>query len=349
VQSLAYRNIVPNRFNRPRELSDLVTLSLDQHLDRIARLPATDVLLAQFALPYGEAVRRSASRRRIPYAVYLRGDDVWVWPHAWPNGLAAFRDVVGGASLVLSVSEALLREARRLAGDDLSRSVVVANGVDLAVFRPPSTQERLAVRAALGIKGDTPVIICVAAALERKGWRELLSAVAQLDEPPVVLAVTTGQDELNLSAMAAGKSPAVRLLRYHDVPPEKLSGMYQAADVFCLPSYGEGMSNAVLEALASGLPVVTTPVGGHPEVIDSGIDGELIPMKDVEALSVALDGLLRNPTRREAMGRAARARARAIGSPRENGGRVARLLDALVDRTPLTVSLLRSSYAMAGS
>ncbi len=346
VSDLRYRNLVPNRLNRPREYADLVSLELDKHLDRVRAVQSRDLLLAQFALPNGPPVRASARRRDLAYAVYLRGDDVWIWPHTRRNGLHAFRETVLGASVVLSVSEALLTEARRLADDDLPRGVVIANGIDVSLFRPASDDERASSRKRLGLTADGPVILCVAAALERKGWPELLAALARLGpNPPPLIAVTTGHGDLVLRELRDEIAPGVTMVERRDLDAAALSEVYRAADIFCLPSHGEGMSNAVLEALACGLPVVTTPVGGHPEVIEPGVDGELVPVRSVGALSGVLGDLVADPERRTRMGRAARSRAEAIGTSAENGGRVARLFNAVLEGAEIPASLMRSSYA----
>jgi glycosyltransferase involved in cell wall biosynthesis len=87
-----------------------------------------------------------------------------------------------------------------------------------------------------------------------------------------------------------------------------------AADLFILPSELEGMSNAILEAMASGLPVVAHAVGGNPELVDHEHTGLLCPPADVDALAAAVHRLVRNDTERAAMGTAARRRAEQIFS-----------------------------------
>ena len=82
-----------------------------------------------------------------------------------------------------------------------------------------------------------------------------------------------------------------------------------AADIFVLPSWHEGLPNAMVEAMATGLPVVVTPVGAIPDTLRDGYDGVLVPIKDVAALTAALKGLLENPAKRALMGARAHATA----------------------------------------
>lgn len=350
VSDLRLRNVVPSRFNRPREFTDLVSLALRGRLERAGAAPGRDILLVQFALPYGPAVRAVARQLGLPYAVYLRGDDVWVWPHTRRDGVRAFSETVRDASLVLGVSEAIVLEAQQIAGDHLPQAVVAANGIDVAMFRPASADERHKERAAIGVEDQRRVVICVAAAIVQKGWLELAAALADFGEaPPLLIAVTTGRRELDLAQLFAKVCPRVPLVQRHDVDVRTLASLYRSADAFCLPSHGEGMSNAVLEALACGLPVITTPVGGHPEVIEPGVDGVLVPVRDVAALAAALQEVLGDLDRAGALGRGARARAEAIGTPTDNGARVAALLETMLAGQAFAPDLRRSSYAVATS
>jgi len=85
--------------------------------------------------------------------------------------------------------------------------------------------------------------------------------------------------------------------------------LLRGADLFVLPSRREGLPMAILEAMASGVPIVATRVGGVPEIIEDGEDGVLVPPEDPGALAAALGGLLDHPDRRAAMGIAARRKA----------------------------------------
>jgi len=111
------------------------------------------------------------------------------------------------------------------------------------------------------------------------------------------------------------------------------------ADVFVLPSRNEGLSNAVLEAMATGTAVVTTRVGGHAEVIDDGSNGRLVPPGDVRALRESLMSLLESLPYRASIAVAARLRVKRIGASDVAGARLARLFEATL-RNDLRAEML---------
>jgi glycosyltransferase involved in cell wall biosynthesis len=340
VRDLAYRNRVPGRLNGPHDMARLIEMALDAHLHQVGAGRAQDVLNVQFALPYGSLVRRAAQCNGLHYTVHLRGDDVWIWPHVNAQALREFRDTVRDASAVFAVSEAILAEARRLCEAPLPQAIVVPNGIELSHFRPPTADERSRARAELSLEPVDLAVICVATAIARKGWRELLQAVeGSVGAHGVVIAASTGAADLDLAAERPRLAPRVRLMSRQDVDRDSLIKLYHAADVFCLPSHGEGLSNALLEAMACGLPVITTPVGGHPEVVTAGVQGHLVPVADVPALTGALSDLLSNAHARQSMGAAGRRAAEAIGTSRDNGARVGAVLDTLTaeSATPAAV------------
>jgi glycosyltransferase involved in cell wall biosynthesis len=331
VQTLGYDNPIPNRLAGGK-VGDLVQRALEKELMRVTPDEAPSVLLCQFALPYGPIVRNVARTHQRPYVVVLRGDDVWIWPHDHPDRLAGFISTVRDAALVLGVSGAMLSEARRLSGLPLARAAVLPNGVDLDNFRPASAETRARVRAALGIPASSFVVLCVAAALARKGWGELLDAVGKLKDPRIsVLAASAGAGELDLTAEQRRRCPENALILRQNAAAADLAELYAAADLFCLPSYGEGMSNALLEAMAAGLAVITTAVGGHPEVVTDEIEGFFVPPRSVEPLAELLAVCRDDPTRCARMGVAARQRVERVGTPVDNGRRLARLLNGVVD------------------
>ncbi|HYD30976.1 MAG TPA: glycosyltransferase family 4 protein [Azospirillaceae bacterium] len=181
------------------------------------------------------------------------------------------------------------------------RRVFLPNGVDVQHHKPLDPDAKRALRASLGLPADAPVALFVGRFEEEK------RPVALAELWPAVRAAVPGAELVMVGrgalAEALGDSagPGVRLVGYHkDVTP-----YYQSADVFVLPSATEGLSNALLEAMASGLACVATAVGGAPDLIRPGLSGHLVTPGDERGLRAALVDALTAVGSAE-MGRAAR-------------------------------------------
>jgi glycosyltransferase involved in cell wall biosynthesis len=143
---------------------------------------------------------------------------------------------------------------------------------------------------------------------EAKGCYDLLEAVARLvPRFPGLRLVMAGDgeiDKVRLAAKALGLSASVEL---HDwVSGDEKRALLRSAAAFVLPSYCEGMPMSVLESMAVGMPVVTTSVGGIPELVTDGVEGRLVAAGDIDALSEAIETLLSSHDLRRQMGIAAR-------------------------------------------
>jgi glycosyltransferase involved in cell wall biosynthesis len=143
-----------------------------------------------------------------------------------------------------------------------------------------------------------------------KGVLELIEATGRLEGVELVLLgrfVDGAENEIRAAMSAAGLDGRVQLPG--EVPLEEVWKHYEAADIFCLPSWTEGFPNTLVEAMMSGLPVVATPVGAIPEVLVDGETGTLTPVRDAAALETALRVLVADSALRHRMGDAGRARA----------------------------------------
>ncbi|MEK6560454.1 MAG: glycosyltransferase, partial [Nitrospirota bacterium] len=155
----------------------------------------------------------------------------------------------------------------------------------------------------LGIKENGLVVIHVANLKPVKGHRFLLHDFAEIiRQAPDMKLLLIGKDELNgsLHRLAAQLDIADNVLflgTRQDVPD-----LLSAADICVLPSLSEGMSNAILEYMAAGKPVVATNVGGNPELIKNGFNGFLVAGENVEELKNALLALIKDGGKRQAMG-----------------------------------------------
>ncbi|MEJ2671694.1 MAG: glycosyltransferase, partial [Deltaproteobacteria bacterium] len=215
------------------------------------------------------------------------------------RALARFTD------LSLAVSPGVKNYLVQEIGLAPDRIRVVANGVDLAAM--DAARPGPEVRRELGLPEGAPVIGLVGR-LDHwgKGHKELFTALSGLKEryPVQALIVGGGRREAEIQQAAAdlGLSGQVHFLGSRvDVPD-----LLQAMDIFVLPSYSEGLSLSLLEAMAAGLPVIATAVGGNPELVMDGVTGLLIPPKDAEALAAALERVLADPAWAKEMGEKAR-------------------------------------------
>jgi len=182
----------------------------------------------------------------------------------------------------------------------------IYNGVDTGRFSPG---DRTAARHALGIPADWTVAGTVGRLDPVKDQAGLIRAFAQTPNTETCALVIVGdgpsRPELEAVVGELGLGDRVRLLGERDDVPEIL----RALDVFVLPSIGEGISNAILEAMATGLAVIATRVGGNVELVREGITGRLIEPRRPEALAEALSAYLAEPERAREHGAAGRERA----------------------------------------
>jgi glycosyltransferase involved in cell wall biosynthesis len=194
-------------------------------------------------------------------------------------------------------------------GYDDARISVIRNGIDVERFRVPAAG---AVRGELGLPGDAPLVAVFSRLNRLKGIEYFLEAAALLAgrfESVRFLIVGDSvsqayRDELEARAAALGLGERVVFAGFRSDVPELLAEVC----VSVLPSLAEGLSNVVLEAMAAGVPVVATSVGGTPELVEDGVTGLLVAPRDAPALAEAIGSLLSDPLRRRAIGQAAQQR-----------------------------------------
>jgi glycosyltransferase involved in cell wall biosynthesis len=234
-----------------------------------------------------------------------------------------------GLSVAVShgVKDYLVKEI----GLDPDKVRVVPNGVDIAAI--DTARPGREVRRELGLPQDVPVIGLVGR-LDHwgKGHKELFTALASLKDryPCHTLIVGGGRREEGVKQLAASLHLAGQvhfLGSRRDVPD-----LLQAMDIFVLPSYSEGLSLALLEAMAAGLPVIVSRVGGNPEVVTDGKTGLLIPPRDAEALAQALERLLGDPAGAKELGKNARRLVEADYSLERLGREINEIYEELVEK-----------------
>ena len=199
-------------------------------------------------------------------------------------------------------------------GIPTDRFEVVYNGVDTECYAP--AEDRARTRAALGLADHEILVLTVASLTPVKDHAGLVQAIARLPlapEAPVrFLFLGDGALRPALETQIADLGLAQRVLLPGN--SDQVPGCLSIADFLVLPSRLEGMSNAILEAMASGLPVVARRVGGNPELVVDGETGLLTAPGDVEDLAAALQRLIDDDALRWRMGQAARQRAETVFS-----------------------------------
>jgi len=230
----------------------------------------------------------------------------------------------------VTVSDDLKRWLHQSIGIPERKIARIHNGVDVRRF---SHGQREAARRLLGLEDPAFVVGTVGRLDAVKDHTSLLQgfeSITRLEQRAYLLVVGDGpmREEIQAQARRLGILDKVKLLGERDDIPLLL----QALDVFALTSIAEGISNTILEAMASGLPVVATRVGGNPELLEHGVTGQMVSARDVTALAEALRNYLRAPELRRAHGANARARAERDFSLERMAAQYADLYFNLADR-----------------
>jgi glycosyltransferase involved in cell wall biosynthesis len=211
-----------------------------------------------------------------------------------------------GADLLLCLSESIQHEAVAC-GFRPERTAIMPNGVDSERFRPATAEQRAQARRDLGLAERELAFVYVGRLVQRKGVDVLLQALARAHDASAATLFAVGDGEertaLERQSRELGIADRVRFTgEQRAVQP-----WLHAADAFVFPSRLEGLPNALLEAMAHGLPVIATRIGGCTDVVTEG-SGILVPSDDVPALASAIDRLAGDAALRAQLGHAARAR-----------------------------------------
>lgn len=287
----------------PVDITPVGTLGHPRHIIRLARaLRRNRIALLQshelYMNVHGALAARLAGARHV---AVVHGNLEYMAP--WYRR-AGYHLALALGTRVVTVSFALREDLARVLNIPRNRIGVIRNGVAIP---PPVTPERRAeARQRLGV-GDEPVIAVIGSLYPVKGHAVLLQALPDIlavHPRTRVFFIGRGLEEVenDLRSRAAAFQGAVVFTGYRDDVEALLPGV----DVVAVPSLYEGLSLTLCEAMAGGVPVVATDVGGNSEVVADGLDGLLVPAGDARALANALIAVLSDPDRRRALGEAAR-------------------------------------------
>jgi glycosyltransferase involved in cell wall biosynthesis len=301
----------------PRSLNPFRLIGPTLRLYRLFRKERFDLLHAH--TPVAALIGRIAARLAgVPLVVYTaHGFYFHDEMPRWKRWLFVEMERVGGwfTDLLFTQSSEDAQTAVDVKLLPRERVLAIGNGVDPARFGHAARLPRDEVRAKLGLPQDAPVIGMVGRLVAEKGVREFLAAAEMVAaELPQAHFLLVGErlesdhaDPVDDALAHAKNRLGARLVlagMRKDIPD-----LMGAMDVFCLPSYREGMPRTIIEAMMSGLPVVATDIRGSREEVVANETGLLVPTRDAASLAEAFARLLKAPAEARAMGEAGYTRA----------------------------------------
>jgi glycosyltransferase involved in cell wall biosynthesis len=288
-----------------------------------------DLVLGVSMLPDAEAAVVIARELGLPVAALAVGSDVMVYPDRMPVLWRRLGETLAQADLPAGVSQSV---CQRLAetGKCRREPLCVYLGRDTRQFAP--AENRAQIREWLGYYPKKIIGIYVGGLVETKGLKELAAAAEPLLDKYKHFRLVYLGDGPALNGLKAFMDRLKRhgaVIWHGRVRPERVPDFLQAADFLVLPSYSEGMPQAVLEAMNCGLPVVATRVGGVPEAVVDGETGLLVEPKNIEQLRSAMERMIVDEPFRLAAGQKGLARAREVFDSERNASVFAEALWSL--------------------
>jgi glycosyltransferase involved in cell wall biosynthesis len=258
---------------------------------RLRRRHASLLVHAHCAYPDGVGVALAARLLRLPYVVTAHGSDINVYAER-PALRVQMRWALRGANGVIAVSAALGAKIEALThGATIRLALIPCAGFDPAVFMPRSRPEHL---ARIGLTPDQRLVVFVGHLVPIKGigflidaWRSL-RASSRLTHCDRLVIVGDGPERGAIMRQIASAGLAAEVVLTGAVAQAEVAQWIGAASLLCLPSLNEGTPNVVVEALASGVPVVATRVGGVPDLVHDGVNGMLVEPAQPDALADAI-------------------------------------------------------------
>lgn len=285
---------MPNRLF-PDNYYDRLANSFSKYIIKSPDLKDADWIFAHFLTDFGFIGTKIKAQTGIKLAAIARGDDVHAWPLENPHLLGHIEEVFFKADLLFANSARLARDANALVPKKIQRTIdVIYNGIDLEKFRPVLKGEKENLKQKYKLDRNLKYFICVATPVELKGWLLLFDALAEVKEfltnwRLLCVAVNrTSNDTIDLAVEAKKRALSDFIIILGQVSHDNLAEIYRASDAFVLPSYNEGMANALLEAAASNIQIIASNVGGHSEIFQESEDCSLIMPGDLVLLKSAL-------------------------------------------------------------
>jgi len=257
-----------------------------------------------FAVPTGVLSLLFKWQFELPYIISPRGSDVPNYSERFARIYKFLTPIIKlvwkNATYVVTNSKGLTELAKKSAPQQTFLQIF--NGVDTKFYHPGNRTEK--------DRQEEFKILLASRLSKRKGFKYAIEAFAELQKKYTNISMVIAGGEGN--AMAELKEQVAKLKLENKIKfigaylKKESPKIYNEADVFVMPSFNEGMSNNLLEAMASGLPVLMTPTGGAKELIKNRENGYLIKMRDVDSIVEKLKILIDNPQKCETLGQASR-------------------------------------------
>ena len=308
-----------------RDIETIVDVIVGEH----ARKPF-DILHAQYGYPTGWAALLASRRTGVPNLVSIQGGDGhWVGSCCETHRLAMCR-VLDHAGAVLIGGESFVDEVSERLGTSRERFTIVPGAVDANRFRPADESR-------VGDAGDSPRLLYHGRVDRRKGVLDFIDALHLLRREGVRFRATISgigpdRDASETHARALGFGPELRFTGYADY--DTAPALYQDADIFSSPTYAEGFSNTILEAMGSGLAIASCRSVGVTDCLRDGENALLTEAGDVPAHADALARLIKNAPLRRRLAHTALSECRATYSWEVVGRQIMRIYDRLALTRP---------------
>lgn len=296
------------RFGARKRVDDTLADWFETIVEEHRRDPF-DILHAYFLPQAGFVAAYAGKYLGTPSVVSIRGNDIERAAFD-PSKFSHVMYALQNASAVTTNASTLARKAKAFVEREI---FLIPNGIDTELFKPMARNETLAEMLGLGgkTKEERSAVIGFAGELrEKKGLRALLSGYAQAAKSRpasllIVGEVRDGEDKKFFDEFKSANSQ-LPITVTGPVPHEDMPAYYALMDVLVHPSLRDGMPNAALEAMACGLPVIATPVGGILDALEDGENGVLVNVNDAAALAGKIVELLDDPQKRAGLGQRAR-------------------------------------------
>lgn len=271
-----------------------------QFIEKLLLKKSYDICHTFFGIPCGAVAY--LFKENLPYVVSLRGSDVPGFNNRFSFQYIFLKPLINKiwseSSAVVANSEGLKELALESSpSQDIS---VINNGINISDFKPDVNYINNNINDT-----DKKIkrfnIVCISRLIERKGISFLLEAIKKIKNKKVkLILVGKGKQEDELHQLAKDLEITDRVEFKGYVDHDDIADIYQESDLFVLPSFNEGMSNALLEAMASGLPVISTDTGGTSELIDG--NGILIQKGNSDEIAQAISTVMNDPETFKQMG-----------------------------------------------